>query len=604
MIGIGAVLISLSPLTVSSLARTAQPRFKAPELYRHVTTLASDRMEGRGIGTRGIELAAQYIAKQFAAYGLQPAGDAGTFFQKFRVSVGVKMVDGNRLRLNDDTLRSGRDFAPINFSANGAVSGEVVFAGFGISAPEIGYDDYAGLDAAGKIVLVLTREPRERDQDSPFRDPSAYRYTEVRYKLLNARNHGARGVLVVDPPDDREADEKRRDLRFDAHTPGASGGIVAAFLHYGIADRLLKRANTTLRRQKAAIDASLQSASLSLPGVEAELGVALEKVFGDARNVVGVLSGTHPKLRGEAVVIGAHYDHLGYGGITSLAPHSGRQVHNGADDNASGVAGVLGLAKAFAKQGGAPRSIIFAAFSAEELGILGSNYFVKHAPVPIADVAAMINMDMIGRLRSNTLHVQGVDTSSGFRALVKDLNNPLGLTLKFLGDGYGPSDHTPFYAAKMPVLFFFTGPHSDYHKPGDDVDKINAAGMAQTLELVYRTAAHLARAPRPQYVAAASPPPGRAGGRRRGYGPRFGIIPDFADHEGGVLISGVRSKSPAAGSGLRKGDVITKFAGVPVYNLYDFTYVLRSKRAGDRIEVVYQRQGNTYTGKATLERRR
>lgn len=197
-----------------------------------------------------------------------------------------------------------------------------------------------------------------------------------------------------------------------------------------------------------------------------------------------------------------------------------------------------------------------------------------------------------------------MDSAAGFRSLAQEIAAPLGLQLKFLGEGYGPSDHTPFYAAKVPVLFFFTGPHSDYHKPSDDATKINAAGMAEVVELVARVAERLAASPRPQYVAAKTPPARRAAGSGGGYGPRFGIVPDFSEFEGGVLISGVGPGTPADSIGLRTGDVITRFAGVPVYNLYDFTYVLRSKRAGDEVEVTFRRDGGTFTKRVTLERRR
>lgn len=331
--------------------------------------------------------------------------------------------------------------------------------------------------------------------------------------------------------------------------------------------------------------------------------VELIEERGTTANIIGVLPGSDPTLRDTAIVVGAHYDHLGLGGEYSLAAARFGEIHPGADDNASGTAGLILLAKAFARSGGAKRTLIFVAFSAEELGIVGSSHYTKHPWDPMEKTVAMINLDMIGRLKDRALYVLGVKTGKEFAELLEEVNRNHDLTLKFGGDGYGPSDHTSFYTRKVPVLFFFTGPHGDYHRPSDTVDKLNGDGLAEVSRFVYRVIAHLAnRAELVTYVKVKESP---QTGRGRGYGAYFGSIPDFAFQEGkGVRLSGVRPDSPAEKAGLQEGDIIVKMAGVQVTNLHDLVFVLRSKRAGDTVEVVFLRNGQEMQSITTLDRRR
>jgi hypothetical protein len=332
--------------------------------------------------------------------------------------------------------------------------------------------------------------------------------------------------------------------------------------------------------------------------------VDVRKITATTQNVIGVLRGSDPKLADEAVVIGAHYDHLGLGGETSLAPSRFGEVHPGADDNASGVAGVIGLARMFSAAGGAPRTLVFTAFAGEEMGLLGSTQYTRTPPVPLARTVAMMNMDMIGRLRQDRLYVFGIDTGRELREEVEAANRDVGLALRFGGDGYGPSDHTPFYAKDRPVLFFFTGPHEDYHRPSDTPEKINAEGLARVVRLIGQVVRHVAEREQPiVFVRAKESVPPRARGSGGGYGPYFGMIPEFAQTEEGVHLGGVRAGSPAEKAGLRAGDIIVRFDGKPVRNLEDFVFVLRGKRAGDQVEVVFRRGEEVQATSAVLERR-
>jgi hypothetical protein len=479
----------------------------------------------------------------------------------------------------------------------------VVFAGYGISAPELSYDDYAGIDAAGKVVLLLSGEPRERDPGSPFRRPEAYRYTEVRYKVLNAREHGARAVILVTNPA-AHAGEPERLFAIRGITSSSQSGILAVNALRRVADAILTGTGRSLGELQLLIDRDLRPQSFLVAGRTAGIDVRLIHERGQAWNVIGLLRGSDPALANQAIVVGAHYDHLGHGGETSLAPSRFGEVHPGADDNASGVAGVIGLARTFATAGGARRAIVFVAFAGEEMGLLGSAQYVRAPAVPLDRTVAMLNMDMIGRLRGDRLYVFGVDTGKEFREELAAANRGVGLQLQFSGDGYGPSDHTPFYGKDRPVLFFFTGPHGDYHRPSDTPDKINAPGLHRVVRLVADVLHRVADGEGAVRFARAEPAsPRRARGSGPGYGPYFGMIPEFGGADEGVRLGGVRTGSPAEKAGLQSGDLIVRFDGKAVRNLEDFVFVLRGKRAGDRVEVVYRRGTEERTTNAVLEAR-
>ena len=604
-------LFLLSGPTAAAISGTkglasAEEAIRAENLIEKIHDLASPEKEGRGSGTPGEALAADYIAREFRKIGLKPAGDRESYFQSFDITLGVRVGKDNRLTLETAgrpiDYRPEVAFAPFGFSDEGSFSGEVVFAGYGITAPELNYDDYAGIDVKEKIVLVMTHEPQEKNPQSPFRRPEAFRYTEVRYKAWNAREHGAKGVIVVTDPNGHGAE---REQLFAVRGGGASAGIVAVNVLRTVAEQILRPASKELSLLQKEIDETLSSRSFPISGVAAHLQINLIREKGRAKNVVGILPGKDPKVRQEAIVIGAHYDALGHGGEHSLAPDHYGEIHPGADDNASGVSGMLALAQAFALSRSG-RTLVFVAFSGEEIGLLGSSYYVKNSPWPIEKSYAMINLDMIGRLTNDQVYIMGVDTAKEFRPVIHEAAEGSNLKLSYSGDGYGPSDHTSFYTQGIPVLMFFTGPHSDYHRPSDTLDKINRKGLEEVVRLVFRSVTKLDSRSEPlTFVRTESS--SRVGGedRQSGYGAYFGSIPDFSELSmPGVRLTGVRPGSPAEKAGLQAGDVVVRFAGTMIRNLDDLSLALRSKRPGDRVEFVYLRDGAELKAGATLGERR
>lgn len=589
-------------LTVSAFPAAADV---SPERYlAHIKVLASDQMKGRANGQPELQQAAKYIAEQFRACGLQPVN--GSYFQKFRATTGTSVGPNNRLTAvfgdGPRSYKSGSDFVPLGISDPGSASGPVVFAGYGITADEYRYDDYAHLDVKGKIVLVLRHEPQEMDDKSVF---SAREYTShsgIVEKAINARMHGAAALVLVNDPNPHDGDDDL--LKLDALMGPERLGLSAIQVKRKVAEALLASAGKNLKELQAAIDRNLSNQSVALP-VRLEMAVDVARRTNELENVVGLLPGNDPALSGEALVIGAHYDHLGLGGRSSLAPRTTGKVHHGADDNASGTAGVLELACDLAGQPGQrKRGVLFLAFAGEELGLLGSGYYTRNPLLPIEKTVAMINLDMIGRPKERKIYVGGVGTAPEFRSLLEEENQSVGLKLEYSLGGYGSSDHTSFTARQVPVLFFFSGLHSDYHKPSDTWEKINPAGAAEVLRLVQRVALRLNGQPqRPLFVRVAAPgaPAGSGGGG--GYGPYFGSIPDFGEVENGVRFADVREGSPAALAGLRRGDILVEFDGKPVKNLYDFTYLLRAHKPGDEVMVVVLRNNERVTARVKLARR-
>ncbi len=598
-------MVAVRPLAAlvilaAGVAHAAVPPVPPAEwLLDQVKILSAPDTEGRSSGTPGADRAARHIATVFQGAGLAPGGDSGTHLQAFPVTTGIRLGPANSFAVLAPPARSlalGRDFMPLAVSSDGGETGDLVFAGYGITAPDLRYDDYAGLDVRGKIVLVLTEEPRTRDPSSPFRRPEAYHYSERSHKIINAREHGARAIVLVAHP--RASTDALPELR------GISQpwGILAAAVTRAVADSLLASHGKRLPELADAIDQSFAPRSFPLAGVRVRLEVRLIRERGTTLNVVGILPGTDPRLEHEAIVIGAHYDHLGRGGEGSLAPDQVGVIHPGADDNASGTAAVMALARAFAAAGGAPRTLVFVAFAGEEMGLLGSSHFARTPPFPRGKTVLMLNLDMVGRLRDGKLYVAGVDSGDGLRATVIDAGRGLGLTPELRGDPFSPSDHTAFYTSGVPVLFFFTGAHSDYHRPSDTWEKLNPQGLETVTTFAARVVAAIASAAAaPAYVRLQAAPGGE---RRGGYGPFFGVVPDFGQPEQpGAKISGVRPGSPADKAGVRAGDIIVGFGGVAVKTLDDLTFALRAKRPGDRVEVVVVRDGREHRTEAVLEER-
>ena len=597
-----AVVLLVVSATAAAAAIITPPAPSAERLLDDVKALSSPAMAGRRSGTPGADAAARHIAQAFRAAGLAPGGDAGGYEQAFEVSTGVRLGAPNSVAIVAPTARTlapGRDFTPLAVSGDGARAGDVLFAGYGITAPDLGYDDYAGIDVRGKIVVVMTGEPRGRDPASPFRKPEAYHYSERRHKLINARERGAAAVLLVNHPG--AASDSLPTLAGVAQP----WSVLAVAVVRPVADALLAPAGASLAAMANAIDRALAPQSFVVAGVRVAVEVTLVRERRSTANVIGILRGGDPALKDAAVVIGAHYDHLGLGGEGSLAPDSVGVVHPGADDNASGTAAVMELARGFAAAGAQPRTLVFVAFAGEEMGLLGSAEYVRRPPIALDRTVAMVNLDMVGRPRQGEVYVAGVDSGSGLRALVSDAAQGLSLHPALRGDPFAPSDQTSFYAGGRPVLFLFTGAHEDYHRPSDTWDKIDAPGLAAVTAFAGRIVAALAAvAPPPVYAKLEDTHTGGTAGGR-GYGPFFGVVPDFGEPtRPGVRVNGVRAGSPAERAGLRAGDILVRFGGVQVGTLDDLTFALRSHRAGDEVEVRYVRSGEERHGRATLQERR
>lgn len=568
-------------------------------LRQAVEWLADDAREGRGTGLAGNTASGEWLEAKLSQAGLARPfreGENPSHFQNFDVVTGSARGARTTLAARGRTFVPGQDFELLSFSDDGEVDAELVFVGHGITAPELGWDDYAGVEVRGRTVVALMHEPREREGKSLFRTPSALRFRELRYKALNAREHGARALLIVPDVHQHEGEAPRVPALTGA-ARGASAGVLAGVLSADAAGALL---GASLESLGEALNRAMRPQSRALE-VKARFVAELVKERSSARNVCGLVRGTDEKLAGEVVVIGAHYDHLGLGGEGSLAPDALGQVHNGADDNASGTSAVLAVAQSFARTP-ARRSVLACLFGAEEMGLLGSSFYVKNPAIPIARTVAMINLDMVGRLRDGSLSVGGMDTAPELAPLVHALGDRR-FRLSLGGDGYGASDHTPFHAAGVPVVFLFTGAHAEYHRPSDDAALLNDEGLAAVAEFAGDLTRSLADAARRPTVERAPPPPeGSTGG---GYGPYFGSIPDFSEStEPGVRLTGVREGSPAKLAGLAAGDVIVRFGGLEIRNLYDLTYALRASRAGEEVEVIWRRGGEEQRATATLGERR
>lgn len=623
-------LLLLLLVTFGAAGGAAAQEPAAPDTRAIVEYLAGDELEGRLTGSPGIRKAADYIVERLKAIGAGPLPGVGGFRQAFSFTAGVTDT-GSTLRVRStggggEAIRlaassraaasstAGAASVPpadadaaaspaspdagappiraLSFSASGRVEGPLVFAGYGLSVPEtddFAYDSFATLDVTDKIVVVFRYFPE--DTEGELRATLA-RYAGLRYKALAARERGAAGLVVVTGPRSPNAGALA-PLTFDAAV--ADSGIVAATVDGALGAALIESAGESIEAVQAALDtANPHAAGFDLP-LEGSLEVGIEKREATGHNVIGYLPPTGgAALDKPYVMLGAHYDHLGYGrGGDSLArgDEAGR-IHNGADDNASGVAAVLaaGARLARAERG---RGIILAFWSGEELGLLGSAAFVEQAPAPMERIAAYLNFDMVGRLGDGALNLQAVGSSSVWTPLAEELNEPLGLDLTFVADPWLPTDVGSLNAAEVPSLNFFTGSHEDYHRPTDDADRLDYAGLDRIVDLAAAVAANLATRPEaPDFIRVEHVQQRGGGAAMRVF---TGTIPDYTQEVEGLALSGVVGGGPAEAAGLRGGDVIVGLAGQTVTNVYDYMYALDLLKVGEPAEVVFLRGGERMT---------
>jgi Peptidase family M28/PDZ domain/PA domain len=602
-----AVWRALGVLLMAVCLAAATPTTVGPaDAQRYVNdikTLTQPKMEGRGEGTKGLVRAEHMLAERYKSVGLEPAGQRG-FLEAFTVTTGAKLKGKNHLMVQSGESRMeaklDQDYVPFSFSSSGEASGPLVFAGYGATAEEFGYDDYAGIDVKDKIAVVLRFEPSGFAAKSGNQGLTTH--AQFITKAINARNHGARGLILVNG----KLGDGEEDLltRFGSVNGPENVGILFAQVKNTVAAEWLRAAGKSLKDVQEQINTGTKPASFAFPEImRVSLSVGIESTHATVDNVLAYL----PGKTDEYVILGAHYDHLGRGNFDSLAPSQIGQIHPGADDNASGTAGLLELARLLAPlKGQLKRGILFASFAGEELGLLGSAAWVKEPTKPLDKAVAMLNMDMIGRIKDNKVYIGGVGTGSTFQKVLEQAHDDSQLKFEISQGGYASSDHTSFVAKKIPVLFFFSGLHSDYHKPSDTWEKINGEAAARLLNVVASAAVAIADAPeRPQFVTVAenNPHSGVAGGGG-GYGPYFGSIPDFGQTENGVKFSDVKPGSPAAKAGLKGGDVLIQFGSKPIKNLYDFTDALRRSKIGEVVTVTVLRDGKELKVDVKLEQRK
>ncbi|RMF10470.1 MAG: M28 family peptidase [Candidatus Neomarinimicrobiota bacterium] len=562
-----------------SVAVDTNPAITADEFLHHIQYLSSDELKGRRSGSPEDKTAREYIEAQFQAAGILPLNPDGSYEQPYTFVKSLDLGPDNSLAIGGRSYQVGQDYTPLGFSATGGLAAEAVFVGYGFDIGDsINWHDYDDVDVTGKWVVIFRGGPEDDSPHSPFDAHLA-----LRKKTLVARDHQAGGVIFVSEPDDEEL----LPLRYDQSFSGA--GLPVIHVSNAVAAELLKPLGKSVTALRQELDDN--RAPLSVPlATQIEANIDLVQHLANAANVVGFIPGSDPDLKNEYIVLGAHFDHLGLGGpgSGSLQPDT-VAIHNGADDNASGVSGVIEAGEYLAAhRNELKRSVILMAFDGEELGLLGSKYFVNHPLVDLKQVDLMINMDMIGRAVDHKLTIGGVGTSPDFEIYMKEFNRAYQFALGFSQEGYGPSDHASFYTKDIPVLFFFTGTHEDYHKPSDDWEKINPEDGKKIVQFVADVIQYYSQDEERLAFAEAGPKEASETSRR-GFKVTFGVIPSYVSQTTGMALDGVRKGGPADKAGMKKGDVIIAIDGKEVKDIYDYMYRLGELKKGQSVPVTVRR---------------
>jgi Zn-dependent M28 family amino/carboxypeptidase len=546
------------------------------ELRKHIKYLSSDELKGRQTGSEGDSLAAEYIRKELADYGFIPLSGDG--FQRFMVISRLLAGENNILSTGASVFKNNTDYTPLAFSNEASLEAGVIFAGYGfnIDTDSLKWQDYKGLDVKGKWVLVLRGDP-EPDNTASVYAP----FSSDRDKAMVARDMGAAGILLVSGTvfDQEDKLEALNSTDFDA-------GIVAFHIKRNVADLILSSSGKSIADLEKKLNSTLTPSGFD-SGFIVKGKAEVIREQNTTRNVAMMLQGNDEVLRNEYVIIGAHFDHLGMGGPgSSSRALDTTGVHGGADDNASGISLMLEMAQRIAAEKSNARTLICIAFSGEEMGLLGSKFFAENPGIDLGKVNAMINLDMVGRLNEEkTLQAGGVGTAAGLSELLISLNDTNLLSLSLMNEGYGPSDHSSFYGKDIPVLFFSTGAHLDYHTPGDTWDKINYDGMLTVSDLVYEVILKLSSEKERLSFREAGPKMDQSRQvRRRGI--TLGIMPDFAGNiKNGLRADFITPGKPASMGGMKKGDIITSINGMTINNIQDYMFRMSQLRHGQTISV-------------------
>jgi len=565
------------------------PEILSEELSQHVNYLASDSLAGRKPGTDGDLAAAKYIANEFEKVGLLKFNE--TYFQKLMVTTEVKAGEKNSFTIGEYSATLATDYTPMSYTANANVEAKVVFAGYGFNINEdsLKWNDFDKIDAKGKWVIILRADPELDNPNSAF-----ITYSKDRTKILAARDAGAAGVLLVSGAE-VEKDDLLMELKLGRDN--VSEMIPVANITRALANKILLQSGKTIEDLEKLI---IESHSPSSFEIETSVNISLEVIKGEVetQNVVAYIEGSDPNLKNEYVVLGAHYDHLGMGGAESGSRRPDTTaVHNGADDNASGVAAMIEIAeKLSAMKDSLKRSVVFVAFAGEEMGLLGSKFFAENPLFDLKSVQTMINLDMVGRLdtTSNTLSIGGTGTSTAFENLLKEMEKSSNLNIAQSPEGFGPSDHASFYVLDIPVLFFTSGGNSEYHTPFDDADLINFNGMKKVADFGFQLIVNLANKAEKIDFQLAGPKERNNSGR--GLKVKLGIMPAYADENNqGVKVEAVTQGGPAFEAKMLKGDVIVAVNELPVQNIYDYMARLQTLKLGQTITVDVMREGKKVT---------
>ena len=554
------------------------------DIVKHIRFLSDDKRAGRYPGTRGSKDVIAYLINQLKSYGVQPAGEGSSFKQTFSILDSVKIGRNNSLKINDRPLNIEKDYIPLWFSGNSSVSAEVVFAGYGINliTDSLVWNDYKDLNVDGKWVMVMRHSPERENPHSVYAP-----HSDLHKKMIEARDRGAVGIIFISQIEDSTL------IPFK-YIPGYSkSGIPAIQINNEVADDILNSIGSSRKIIQDKMNNNLKPESFKISDIKISANVELKNIYSRAANVIGKIVSRNHKYRDEYIVIGAHFDHLGYGGAGSgsLKPDT-NAIHNGANDNASGTAGLLELAhKLQNNRQLLKRSVLLIGFDAEEKGLLGSKYFIQNPTVEKNDIVTMINMDMIGKMKDSIVVIGGVGTSPIFEKILDSLSTDSGLKFEFDQAGYGPSDHASFYSEDIPVLFFFTGDYdNNYHLPEDDWQSINLKGERQILSVIHDLVIDISRQDlRPSFTLAG---PKKQQTQRNNNKVKLGIIPHYGGTIDGLKIDKIYDPNgPAARAGIRSGDIIKSIDKKPVKDIYEYMKRIKDFKKGQSVTIDIKRDG-------------